>query len=69
MEEKSEPGNDNVSYSEKQDIPHPWPYLIELFDVVSSRNDSWQMCCVVCQPKNHELLAFKNSLSNLKQHI
>lgn len=26
---------------EKQDIPHPWPYLSEIFDVVHSTNNSW----------------------------
>ena len=28
MEEESEPGNKDASYSEKQDIPHPGPYFL-----------------------------------------
>lgn len=61
--------NDDETDPERQSIPHPWPYLKELFNVVGSKNDSWRMRCVLCQPKNHELLAFKNSPSNLKKHV
>ena len=46
MEEESEPGNEDASYLEKQDIPYPWLYLRELFEVVGSKNDSWRMHCV-----------------------
>ncbi|XP_060782746.1 uncharacterized protein LOC132889959 [Neoarius graeffei] len=49
--------------------PHPWPYLKEFFEIVGSKNDSFQMQCKLCIPKTHVLLAFKNSPSNLKKHI
>uniref|UniRef100_A0A8C5AM76 BED-type domain-containing protein n=1 Tax=Gadus morhua TaxID=8049 RepID=A0A8C5AM76_GADMO len=52
-----------------QTLPHPWPYLEEVFEIVGSKNDSWCMRCKLCQPKNHVLSAFKNSPSNLKKHI
>ncbi|XP_041825222.1 uncharacterized protein LOC121655155 isoform X1 [Melanotaenia boesemani] len=65
MEEESE----RESEPDSQDIRHPWPYLQELFEVVGSKNDSWRMRCVLCKPKSHEILAFKNSPSNLKKHI
>ncbi len=55
--------------ADKQQDTHPWPYLRELFEIVGMKNDSWRMCCKLCQPKYHELLAFKNSPSNLKKHI
>ncbi|XP_038126956.1 uncharacterized protein LOC119773848 [Cyprinodon tularosa] len=63
-------GDSRDSAEKQQDIPdHPWPYLKEMFDIVGIKNDSWRMCCKLCQPKHHELLAFKNSPSNLKKHI
>ena len=56
--------------SEEQTVTrHPWPYLKELFDFVGSQNNSWRMRCVLCEPKVHDVLAFKNSPSNLKKHI
>lgn len=51
--------------SETQDLPHPCPDLSELF---GSENGRWRMRCLVLAPKKHELLAFKNSPSNLKAH-
>ncbi|XP_041852003.1 uncharacterized protein LOC121646934 isoform X2 [Melanotaenia boesemani] len=48
---------------------HPWPYLKEMFTLVGSKKDSWRMNCVLCRPKVRELLAYKNSPSNLKKHI
>ena len=36
---------------------HPWPYLEELFEFVGAKNNSWRMCCVLCKPKVHEVLA------------
>ncbi|XP_058601280.1 uncharacterized protein LOC131520814 [Onychostoma macrolepis] len=48
---------------------HPWPYLSKLFEFKGSKNDSWRFQCVKCLPQRKELLAFKNSPSNLKKHI
>ncbi|XP_056453390.1 uncharacterized protein LOC130388084 [Gadus chalcogrammus] len=50
-------------------LPHPWPYLEELFEMVGCKNNSFRMRCKLCAPKYHELMAFKNSPSNLKKHI
>ena len=72
MIENEEKGDDPRDSADKQqDIPfhHPWPCLKEMFDVVGINNDSWRMCCKLCQLKHHELLAFKNSPLNLKKHI
>uniref|UniRef100_A0A8C6WJZ4 Transposase n=1 Tax=Neogobius melanostomus TaxID=47308 RepID=A0A8C6WJZ4_9GOBI len=60
---------DDTADTERQDTRHPWPYLKELFVVVGYKNDSWRMQYILCLPKKHELLAFKNSPSNLKKHI
>ncbi|KAL1248758.1 hypothetical protein QQF64_032974 [Cirrhinus molitorella] len=48
---------------------HPWPYLEEFFEMVGCKNSSFRMRCKLCAPKYHELMAFKNSPSNLKKHI
>lgn len=48
---------------------HPWPYLEEFFEMVGCKNNSFRMRCKLCAPKYHELMAFKNSPSNLKKHI
>lgn len=73
MSEASESTGENVGSSssdgDQQNLPHPWPYLKELFEIVGSKNDSWRMHCKLCEPKNHVLLAFKNSPSNLKKHV
>ncbi|XP_037388735.1 uncharacterized protein LOC119262030 [Pygocentrus nattereri] len=56
----------------KEDQPtlvHPWPYLEEFFEMVGCKNNSFRMRCKLCAPKYHELMAFKNSPSNLKKHI
>lgn len=50
-------------------LPHPWPYLKEFFEIVGSKNDSWQLLCKLCTPKTQVIHAFKTSPSNLKKHI
>ncbi|XP_072559097.1 chromogranin-A-like isoform X2 [Paramormyrops kingsleyae] len=40
-----------------------------MFEIAGSKKDSWRMCCKLCLPKRHELLAFKNSPSNFKKHV
>ncbi|XP_073714053.1 uncharacterized protein [Misgurnus anguillicaudatus] len=73
MSEASESTGENVGSSssdgDQQNLSHPWPYLKELFEIVGSKNDSWKMHCKLCEPKNHVILAFKNSPSNLKKHV
>ncbi|XP_030577209.1 uncharacterized protein LOC115774195 [Archocentrus centrarchus] len=61
--------DDDSTDREQEALNHPWPYLREMFQIVGSKNDSWRMRCELCLPKKHELLAFKNSPSNLKKHI
>lgn len=49
--DETEPGNlaDNArTDSEKQDIPHQWPYLIELSEVVGSRKKCILLLYIGC---------------------
>ena len=48
---------------------HPWPYLESMFSLVGVNENSYRMKCLLCLPKDCELMAFKNSLLNLKKHI
>lgn len=36
------------SEEEQQRIPHPWPYLREMFEIVGSKEHSWKMACKLC---------------------
>uniref|UniRef100_A0AAR2LSC1 BED-type domain-containing protein n=1 Tax=Pygocentrus nattereri TaxID=42514 RepID=A0AAR2LSC1_PYGNA len=57
------------SQEDQPTLVHPWPYLEEFFEMVGCKNNSFRMRCKLCAPKYHELMAFKNSPSNLKKHI
>ena len=48
---------------------HPWPYLKEMFSYIGMKDSSYRIKCLLCLPRVTELLAFKNSPSNLKKHI
>ncbi|KAK9515925.1 hypothetical protein VZT92_026523 [Zoarces viviparus] len=48
---------------------HPWPYLRGMFSYVGVKDSSYRMKCLLCLPKATEILAFKNSPSNLRKHI
>lgn len=48
---------------------HPWPYLKDLFSFVGVKESSYRLKCLLCLPRVTEILAFKNSPSNLKKHI
>ncbi|XP_061089045.1 uncharacterized protein LOC133122842 isoform X1 [Conger conger] len=48
---------------------HPWPYLKEMFNFLGDKGSSYLMECILCLPKITEILAFKNSPSNLKKHV
>ena len=54
---------------EQPKLVHPWPYLKEFFEIVGCKNNSFRMRCKLWAPKYHELMAFKNSPSNLKKLI
>lgn len=51
------------------DDDHPWPYLNTMFSYVDVKDSSYRMKCLLCLPKNVEILSYKNSPSNLKKHI
>lgn len=65
--EMSEGSEDAISSGdgEQQNLPHPWPYLKELFEIVGSKKDSWRMRCKLFEPKNHVLLPFKTCRGKL----
>ena len=48
---------------------HPWPYFKEMFTYLGVKDGSYRMKCLLCLPKTTKILAFKNSLSNLKKHV
>lgn len=60
-DDSGELGEDNVI--------HPWPYLQQMFLYIGMKDSSYRMKCLLCLPKVTEILAFKNSPSNLKKHI
>ncbi|CAK6982120.1 hypothetical protein D5F01_LYC23716 [Scomber scombrus] len=68
LSEMSQPSTseDVGSQEDQPTLVHPWLYLEEFFKVIGCKNNSFRMCCKLCAPKYHELMAFKNSLSNLK---
>ena len=43
---------DGADLEQQKYIPHPWPYLGEIFEVVGSKNYYWRLRCVLCQPQN-----------------
>ncbi|KAL7868750.1 hypothetical protein SRHO_G00101340 [Serrasalmus rhombeus] len=57
------------SQEDQPTLVYPWLYLEEFFKMVGCKNNSFRMRCKLCAPKYHELMAFKNSPSNLKKHI
>ena len=54
---------------DEDNVTHPWPYLQEIFSYVGVKDSSYRMKCLLCLPRVAEILAFKNSPSNLKKHI
>ncbi|GAA6095127.1 uncharacterized protein LOC125146007, partial [Tachysurus ichikawai] len=54
---------------EEDKVIHPWLYLQEMFLYIGMKDSSYRMKCLLCLPKITEILAFKNSPSNLKKHI
>jgi len=65
----SEGTSEAVGQENSQVIQHPWRYLKELFEIAGTKENSYRMRCKPCALKRHELMAFKNSPSNLKKHI
>lgn len=53
----------------EDDVTHPWPYLQEIFSYIGVKDSSYRMKCLLCLPRVTEILAFRNSPSNLKKHI
>lgn len=61
--------DDDESDVEPGPLAHPWPYLREMFSFLGSKKDSHRFSCNLCKPKVKELLAYRNSPSNLKKHV
>lgn len=51
------------------DEVHPWLYLHDLFSDIGVKDSFYRMKYLLYLPRVTEILAFKNSLSNLKKHI
>ena len=58
-----------VRGGDEDNVTHPWPYLQEIFSYVGVKDNSYRIKCLLCLPRVTEILAFKNSPSNLKKHI
>ncbi|KAK0139974.1 hypothetical protein N1851_023137 [Merluccius polli] len=54
---------------DEDNVKHPWPYLQEIFSYIGVIDSSYRIKCLFCLPRVTEILAFKNSPSNLKKHI
>ena len=54
---------------DEDNVTHPWPYLQEIFSYVGVKDSFYRLKCLLCLPRVTEILAFKNSPSNLKKHI
>ncbi|XP_051800990.1 uncharacterized protein LOC127537594 isoform X1 [Acanthochromis polyacanthus] len=67
--DKDDHRSDEEIPSLDKDAEHPWPYLHSLFDCVGVKSDSFRMKCMLCTPKLVEILAYKNSPSNLRKHV
>lgn len=65
--DEQESATDEAVNPEEATVAHPWPYLKEMSSCVGFKNDSMRIICVLCKPKVTELLAYKNSPSNLKK--
>ena len=61
--------DDEVCGGDEYNVTHPWPYLQELFSYVGVKDSSYRIKCLLCLPRVTEILAFKNSPSNLKKHV
>lgn len=42
---------------------------MSMFSYIGVKDSSYRMKCLLCLPKNSELLAYKNSPSNLRKHV
>ena len=54
---------------DEDNVEHLWPYFQEIFSYVGVKDSSYRIKCLLCLPRITEILAFKNSPSNLKNHI
>ena len=48
---------------------HPWPYLASIFEIISVKDKSAHVKCLLCQPKQKVLSSALNSPSNLQKHV
>ncbi|KAL3983521.1 oligodendrocyte myelin glycoprotein [Sarotherodon galilaeus] len=57
-----------VSANTEQD-KHPWPHMQSMFRFKGVQKDSYIMRCLLCEPKQTDVSAYKNSTSNLRKHV
>lgn len=73
MEEETETVTASTSESATGEPPagdeNPWPYLNTMFEFLGVKDSSYRMKCMLCLPKDVEILSYRNSPSNLKKHI
>lgn len=55
--------------NDEADDEHPGSYLNSMFSYIDVKDSSYRMKCLLCLPKNVEILSYRNSPSNLKKHI
>lgn len=55
--------------SDNDDDKHPWPYLREMCTHVREKESLYWMKCFLCSLKDTEILAFKNSPSDLYYYL
>lgn len=58
-----------VCGGDEDNVAHPWLYLQELFSDIGVKDTSYLIKRLLCLPRVTEILAFKNSPSNLKKRI
>uniref|UniRef100_A0A673A804 BED-type domain-containing protein n=2 Tax=Sphaeramia orbicularis TaxID=375764 RepID=A0A673A804_9TELE len=52
-----------------EDVEHPWPHIETMFALQCVKKNSYLMRCQLCLPKQVDILAYKNSTSNLRKHV
>ncbi|XP_019218957.2 uncharacterized protein LOC109203673 isoform X2 [Oreochromis niloticus] len=57
-----------VSANTEQD-KHPCPHMQSMFRFKGVQKDSYIMRCLLCEPKQTDVSAYKNSTSNLRKHV
>ena len=59
----------SASKASSEDEEHLWPNFKKMFYCVGMKDSSFKMKCLLCLPRNKEILAFQNSPLNLKSTL